>query len=687
MANQDKMNFDKDLHLTKIFPYPSFEDWKTEAEKLLKGAPFDKIMKTNTCEGISLNAIYNEEDIQNIPYLDSKPGFFPFVRGTSVAKKVVQGWDVQQELDVKSIEEWNQILLKDLYKGQNSFRLKLDRASALGKKITEASDSDFYNNGLPVYNYSDFSKALKDISLENISFDIEAGCSVLPVYLMLKKFCTDNNINPQSLKGSVAGDFVKHLVEDGTLPGSMKQLLDELAEVTKAVVAENSGLKTILIDLSVWNESGSSAVDDLAIMVATVSFYASEMLERGLDINAIFSKMTFIFSVNTNLFMEISKLRAARYIFAKLAEAYGVSEENAKMRMHVKTSIYTKTVFDPWVNILRTSTEAFSAVVGGCDSLNVTPFDCIIGQSDEFSRRIARNQQIILLEEAHLNAVNDPAGGSYFVEALTYELIKKSWNYFLEIEEKGGIIQGLQSGSIQDKVNQSHQIRINSAETRKDVIVGTSTFANLQEKKIEKENLKIIKPVSLGNVNEKLSLEINQLIDKIDKMSIDNFVSALRETQDILKIVSMPKRRLAETFEDLRNKIEKIQPRPEVFVANIGKTVKNKPRVDFALGFFEPAGFNCSTNDGFDTVEEALATVLNSQAKVIVLSSTDDKYPEVVPVFAQRLKEEAPDKVLVLAGYPKEHIESFTNAGVDFFVYMRLNVVQTIKEIIRKAGL
>ncbi len=690
MADQEKNDTVQDLHLSDIFPAPTYEDWKKEAEVLLKGAPFDKIMKTNTVEGITLEAIYNAEDIKDISYLDSKSGEFPFVRGTNFVEKQVKGWAIQQELSVKNLKEWNTITLNDLNKGQNSLRIKLNNALCQRKLLTETKKEELFDNGLPIYNYHNFKTILKDISINHLTVDFEAGCSALSLFAMLKKYLDENNLSLSDLKGSIAGDFIKVLAENGKLNCSMPHLLDEIALVTKTVNESKSALKTILIDLSVYNNSGSSAVEDLALMCSTVVFYVDELQKRGLNPDDIFSKMTFVFSVGTNLFMEISKLRAARYLFAQIADYYGVTHENAKMRMHVKTSEYTKTAFDPWVNILRTSTEAFSAVLGGCDSLNISTFDFLNKESDEISRRIARNQQIILLEEAHLNAVNDPAGGSYYVEALTNELIQKSWAYFVSIEEKGGILESLKAGSIQDRMNQSHQFRSTQAEIRKDVLVGTSMYANLDEKKLENKSSEITEDFqSIGSVEESTELSLKAITDSLANKSIDIINSNLcNKKEDGLEIISIPKRRLAEPFEYLRNASEKYKNstghRPKALFANIGDVIKNKPRYDFCVGFFEPAGFDCITHDSFENADEVLKNI--NDENVIILSSTDDMYPIIVPEFAKKLKEQYPEKVLVLAGYPKEHIKAFTEAGVDFFIYMKVNVIQTITQIMKKTG-
>jgi len=678
IVEQKKINFEKELYLSDLFPYPSYREWKLEAEKLLKGAPFDKVMKTQTCEGITLNAIYNQEDIEDISFVDSVPGEFPFVRGNNITEKVTKGWDVQQEINIKSIKEWNSIILDDLKKGQNSFRLEANKYM-----ISDACD--FFSFAL-----KNFTPAL----MSNIhSFDIEMCSTYLPEFL---KYCTENNIDTSNFIGSFGIDPIKYLVENGSLPYSREKLFDFIANSTKMAIDSKTPLKTILIDLSVWNDSGSSAVDDLGFMASMVTLYADELQKRGIEINEIFKRMTFIFAVSNNLFMEIAKLRAARFLFSKISEAYNVKSEYAKMRIHVRTSSYTKTYFDPWVNILRTTTEAFSAVIGGCDSLHITPFDSVYGNTDEFSRRIARNQQLILLEEAHLNAVIDPAGGSFYIEALTRDLIEKGWELFLTIEDNGGFMDSLGGvrvivpstdgkgsheeacarGFIQVKIDKSHSYRLENAETRKDNIVGTSIYANLQEKthehktadhdKKNKENIPFLKYVQQA-LNTKQSLGQT-------------------------KVEPIPKRRLSETFENLRQAIENIDPRPEVFVVNIGPTIKNKPRVEFAIGFFEPVGFICSTNEGFDNVKDALKYLVEKlkidtnspKIKVIVLSSSDDQYPTIVPEFAKALKNINPEMILVLAGYPKEHQESFYQAGVDYFVYVRANVVLTVRDILTK---
>ena len=686
MSDSTKEGLDKSFVISQDFSFPSVEDWKKEAEKLLKGASFDKVLQTNTLEGITLKAIYHQEDLKDFPHLDIQPGAFPYVRGTSATQKITEGWKIQQEIHADNIQEWNRKLLQNLEKGQNSLRLKLDYPSSIAQKIEYICEDQLFTEGLPIYHYQDFCAALKGVDLTSIHCDLDAGCVTLPVFLMLMKYAEEHKINLSKLHGSVGGDIVNHLALHGFLPCSMEQLLDEIALVTKQVLAQKLSLKTILIDSTVWNENGDSAVGDLCLTASVIVFYVEELKKRGLTPDDIFQQMTFIMAVKTDIFLEIAKLRSARYLFAKLAEAYEVKPENAKMMIHVQTSLYTKTIYDPWVNILRTSTEAFSAVVGGCDSLQITPFDATLGKPDDFSNRIALNQHHILLEEARLNAVNDPAGGSYYVENLTFELSQKAWDYFLAIEQQEGIIPCLTRGLIQDKAEESHVSRLKNIETRKDSIVGTSTFPNLREKKLPKQSVPHPKPQSICANKEQIPMQYELLLDRIDQFSLDNFCRLYREDEPSSLIHKMPKRRRSTTFEEIRTLVEKINPRPACFVVNIGNVTSNKARVDFAISVFEPAGFLTETNEGFPDLREAINFVINSPARYIVISSTDDQYPEIIPKFAKTVKENAPDKIIILAGYPKDHLTNFTKAGVDFYIYLRCNIVFTIQEILRRAG-
>jgi len=612
MAETKKSALSKNLNIKEDFPLPTYQDWLTEAEKLLKGAPFDKVLKTQTPEGITLQPIYTAKDTANLDYIKNPPGFLPYVRGANTYNP---SWKIQQVCKTS----------KDITEGINSVRMYID------------GDVDYET-------IKDVLVKLLKTGEKNLSYDIETTIDPAQVLQHLTLFYnTNKNKNNQHMVGSLCLNIFKKILQNGY---NKKEEQKDLLAISKVNIRKN-----LLVDLSIYNDCGASAVDEVGIMAATMVYFFEEMQRFGYKNMDTISRFAFKFAVGSQLFTEIAKLRAARLIFSKVIQAYDIDYILHDLMIHgvqampiaATTSRYTKTFYDPWVNILRTTTEAFAAVVGGCDTLIVSPYDTLAGNPDNFAIRIAKNQQLILREEAHLNYVQDAAGGSYYVEALTNEIAKKAWDFFLEIEKEGGIIKALQSGLIASKIQKSHEFRLNNAETRKDAIIGTSTFPNLSEKRPSKR-----KP----------------------------------DTQNKL----IPKRRIAETFENVRLKVEAIKPRPKVMIANIGNALKNKPRIDFCVGYFEPAGFSVISGEGFETTDQAIKATLKSEAQIIVLCSTDDAYPTLVPDFAKKLRAKDKKKVLVLAGYPKEHIEAFSQAGIEFYVYMRQNVVQNISSILKRMG-
>jgi len=611
MAETKKTALSKDLNIKEAFPIPTYQDWLTEAEKLLKGAPFEKVLTTQTPEGITLKPIYTAKDIAKLEHIKNPPGFEPYTRG---ANHYNPGWRIQQRVDTS----------RDLTEGINSIRMYAD------------CDLDYET-------FSDIFYKLLKTGEKTLYYDIESTVDTAEAMQYLDIFYSQTEIKGQRLIGSLCLNLFKRILKRGYNKHDVESCLQSISEVKLR--------KNLLVDTSIYNECGASAVDEVGLMAATMVFFFEEMQRFGQSTMDTIFRFTFKFAVGSQLFMEIAKLRAARLIFVKIIEAYGIDFILPDIAIHgfnpmpiaAVTSKYTKTFYDPWVNILRTSTEAFAAVLGGCDSLIVSPYDCVGCCTSEFAKRIAKNQQLILREEAHLHYVQDAAGGSYYVEALTNEIAKKAWEFFLEIDKEGGIIKALQSGLIGDKIQKSHEFRLNNAETRKDAIIGTSTFPNLSEK----------------HPTKRREYQQNKLI---------------------------PKRRLAETFENIRLQVEAIQPRPQVMIANIGNALKNKPRIDFCIGYFEPAGFSVTAGVSFETVDQAVKAALKSEAQVIVLCSTDDTYPSIVADFAKKLRAKDKQKVLVLAGYPKEHIQVFSKAGIEFYVYMRQNVVQNITAILKRMG-
>lgn len=690
---------DKEFSYQQDFPASSWEAWYEEVLKGLKGVPYEKVLLTKTPEGITLKPIYTKDDVKDNPYLENLPGFAPYMRNANVSGTANNSWLIEQMIDVADLNEWNQTVLSDLNKGQNAVYLKLDKISRQGINPKSASAQNIAQDGLAIFTLSQLKTALNEIMLENIHIDIEASQSALAISAMLEVICEERKFDLAKLNGSVSMDPVSLIVREGSLNCTWKQAMDEMAILCRWGISKTPKMRNILIDGTIWNNSGASATQELAYAFSTAVLYISEMLDRGLTIDQIAPRIMFNLGIGKHLFMEISKLRAARILWSQIIENFGGNAESQKMYIFAHSSEYNKTMYDPWVNILRTSTEAFSAIIGSCDALCLSPFDSAIKASDDFSRRIARNQQNILLEESHLNSVIDPAGGSWFVEALTQELIEKTWEIF-QNTEKTGLFEALKNNEIQQQIEESHKWRLKNMAARKEALIGTTIFANLAEKELDKAEINYDKIYNeciaqLKPLTTKLSMN-DQLIEQIKNelkngADITAIFAEIRNAQspDIC-ISPINERKLAEQYEFLRNASMEYKNKngqlPQVFMANFAPIASIKPRMDFSQGFFQPGGFDVIISDYLDSVQKAVDASLASKAKAFIICSTDDTYPEIVPQFAQALKKNNSDLCIILAGFPQDHIETFKQAGVDFFIHLKADTVQTLSEIMKKIG-
>ncbi|MCB5250877.1 MAG: methylmalonyl-CoA mutase family protein, partial [Candidatus Cloacimonetes bacterium] len=331
--------------------------------------------------------------------------------------------------------------------------------------------------------------------------------------------------------------------------------------------------------------------------------------------------------------------------------------------------------------------------------LCINTFDSIVKRSDEFSRRIARNQHNVLLEEAHLDRVIDPAGGSWYVESLTNEICEKSWALFQEIDSKE-FIRLLQDETIQNEIENSHKFKLKNITNRKEALIGTSVFANLEEKKLETNDYDmqaIYNKIENGLVADSVEIAFDKNIvanmrKELEKgVSVASIYKALwKDRIKDIEIKKVSKRRLAEQYETLRNASIEYQNKnghlPQVFLAAMSPINVLKPRMDFSQGFFQPGGFAVNVSDYYDSIDKACKDAVASKSPVIVICATDDAYPELVPSMTQKLKKENSSLIVIVAGYPTDHIDKFKESGVDFFIHLKADTVQTLSDIMKKIG-
>lgn len=710
---KEKQATDEGTRLFSEFPHPTYEQWRQAAEKVLKGVPFEKKLVTKTYEGIDLQPMYRQEDVADLPHTDSLPGFPPYVRSANALGYVLESWEVAQEIPYGIPEEFNQAVRFDMERGQTAVNLVLDRATLSGLDADAAPVGDVGMGGTSISSIADLQKALEGIDLEQTPIFIQAGSVAFPIAAALIAVMRQRGKSPGALRGCIGMDPLGALAHTGTLPRSLEGAYNTMAQLTAWAQENAPDLRTVLIQGQPYHNGGASAVQELAFAIATGVEYVREMLVRGLTVDAVAPRMLFAFSIGSNFFMEVAKLRAARLVWAKVVQAFGGNAESQKLIMHARTSAYNKTIYDPYVNMLRTTTEAFSGVLGGCNSMHVAPFDEVKQPPDEFSRRIARNTHIILEQESNLARLVDPAGGSWYIEKLTDEVAREAWKLFQEVERQGGMFKALQAGVPQQQVAQIAAQRARNIATRKDVFLGTNMYANLKEKPLAGQH------ADVEGMHRKQSASVEQYRASVDAARRQAALAQLTATNgnlvdaaveavlagatlgeltrtlragdtDAPKVEAIRIHRGAEIFEALRaaaeNYAAQTGARPRVFLANMGPIPQHKPRADFATGFFEVGGFEVITNNGFATPAEAAQAAIDSGAPVVVICSTDATYPEIVPPLTKAIKAANPDTSVILAGYPADQIEAHKQAGVDEFIHLRANCHAILLTLQKKIG-
>lgn len=632
---------DKKLNLLDEFPAVTTEQWLEVVNKDLKGADFEKRLVWRTNEGFKVQPFYRAENIEGLKTTEVKPGAFPYVRST----KPDNDWFVRQDIKVQNAKEANQKALDVLNRGVNSIGFRLKK-----NDLTPAYIAELLNK--------------IDPTRVELNFTVCVSKSA-ELATILTNYFKENNFyqDPTQLVGSINVDPINKILQKG------KNLSKEsVVENTKAVVLAAAGLpfyRVIGVNATTLSNAGAFCAQELGYALAWGNEYLSSLVEAGVDKSLAAKKIKFNFGVSSNYFMEIAKFRAARMLWAQIVNAYkpacprecpnnlpdGICRCAGKMRIHAETSLFNMTVFDANVNMLRTQTEAMSATIAGVDSLTVLPYDIAYKNPDEFSERIARNQQLLLKEESHFDKVIDASAGSYYVETLTSELAKQAWSYFLDVEDKGGFFNAVKSGEIQQTIKSTADARLKAVSNRREVLLGTNQFPNFTEKAAAKVEVKE------ENKEKKAGCGCG--------------------CQSEGGIETLPPVRGAKEFEELRFATESADKTPKVFMLTIGNLAMRLARAQFSSNFFACAGYEIIDNLGFETVELGVKAAMNAKADVVVLCSSDDEYTEFAPAANELLKDTG--ALLVVAGAPA-NMDELKAKGIEYFIHVKSNVLETLKE-------
>ena len=617
MANKEK--------LFTEFTAPTTQEWLDKIQVDLKGADFQKRLVWRTNEGFNVQPFYRKEDLKDLKTPDALPGEFPFVRGN---KKDSNVWYVRQNIEVTDAKEANKKALDILNKGIDSLGFRL-KGNMVSKETVESLLDGIYCDCIEI-NFATCPRHSIELAEILVAYFAEKG------------------YDKEKVVGSIEFDPMAKMVMKGKDVTPMLENGPKLVEALK----DYPNFRCIAVSSDALNNAGAYIAQELGYALAWGNEYLQQLTDAGVDVDLAAKSIKFNMGVSENYFMELAKFRAARLLWAQIVKQYEPKCDCAcKMIVNATTSTYNQTLFDSYVNLLRSQTEAMSAALGSVHSMVVTPFDAPYEQATDFSERIARNQQLIIKEESHFDRIVDPGAGSYYIEHLTDALAQEAWKIFLKVEEEGGFLAAVKAGTVQDDINATNVKRHGDAAKRKEFLLGTNQFPNFTEKS---EGKKAVSACCCGKDHE----------------DCEHPFKAIEST------------RLAADFEDLRIHTEETKV-PTAFMLTIGNLAMRQARAQFSCNFLACAGYKVIDNLGFKTVEEGVDAALEAKADIVVICSSDDEYAEyAIPAF-KYLDGRA---MFVVAGAPA-CMEDLKAAGIENYIHVKCNVLETLKEYNQKLGI
>lgn len=619
------MNPDERTPLFPEFPPVDTAAWEAKILEDLKGGDYEKKLIWKTGEGFDVRPYYRAEDLSGLESIACLPGEAPNVRGNHPGGNP---WLIRQDIAASNIPEANKQARTAVACG----------ADALGLRSNE------------VTTHRELSELLEGIDLAKTQVNFISAKSYPLTLEFLIYELKQKAIDGAAIKGSINFDPISYLLLHGDYYIGRENDLEEAEYLLNIAREHLPSFRVITLNGHYFQDSGSTLVQELAFTLASACEYLARLTDRGLSPDDVAPRMMLSMATGPNYFLEIAKIRAARMLWSRLMDHFGAKDEGShRVHIHASTALWNKSVYDPYVNMLRTTTESMAAALGTADSVTTLPFDISYKNPDEFSSRIARNQQLVLKEESYLDKIADPAGGSYYIETLTESIAKHAWDLFLDVEQKGGMLACIKSGFIQEQIEKSRAGKEADIAQRKITVLGTNQFPNLTE-------------TMAGAVTS----------------------SATVVEEPVTPVKRLKPFRIAGPFEALRLATDKHvaagNKRPSVFLFTIGNLAMLRARAGFASNFFGCAGYEIIDNAGFPTAEAGIEAALASSAPIVVICSSDEEYPAIVPAIAGGLKSASPSVRVIVAGYPKEHIEAFRSAGVDGFIHVRSNLLETLSE-------
>lgn len=598
------------------FPQVTTEQWEEVIIKDLKGADYQKKLIWRTDEGFNVRPYYRAEDLKDLDYLDTMPAQFPYTRGTKTDNN---NWQIVQEISETDAAKANAIAIDAINRGANTIAFNV-------KNIADAAT---------------LSTLLKNINCAKVGLQFNHAQNYVDFMTLFVNYLNENKVEKEAVTGSINFDPITYFLRRTKFYNSQEADMAQLLKLHE-IADELKNFKLVNVNGIAMHNAGATIVQELAYALAIANEYIAFATEHGIKVAKACKKIQLTLSVGSNYFMEIAKLRAVRLLWATMVEQYKPTCDcGYKLQINTVGSTWNKTLYDPYVNMLRNTTEGMAAAIGGADAITLQPFDVAYKDADDFSRRISRNVQVILKEESYFNKVVDPAAGSYYIENLTNNIAEQTWKLFQHVEENGGMIQLVANGEIKREIEASCQKRDMNIATRRHVFLGTNQFPNVNEK----------------------------MLDKVERIQNDDCIG-LRTYRGAL------------AFEELRLETERYAQknrRPKVFLLKVGNLAMRQARAGFITNFFGCAGYEIAETAGYKTVEEGVQAAAEQKADLVVFCSSDEEYATVGVELTKALKAAMNTPVLI-AGNPVEAIDALKAAGADDFIHVKVNVLDTLRK-------
>ena len=607
--------------LSAEFEAASREAWLKLVEKALKGGSFERQLVSHTADGLRI-----------------EPLGTPAAMSSSLATATnkcgsADGWDIRQRHAEPDPKLCNAAIREDLEGGVNSLLLQIEAPGQSGLG----------------YGAEPLAAALKGVRLSAVLIALEARENTMDAVGSLLEIWRENGVEEGNRHAAFNLDPLGVLAKTGTLYYPADRACAIAAEFAADAQAMPN-VKALLADGRPYHEAGASEAQELAAMLATTVAYLRVCEFGGQAPGVAFDKIAFALASDADLFVGIAKLRAARRLLRRVAEACGSLEAANILHLTAFTSERMMARRDPWVNMLRTTVACAAAAFGGADAISVLPFTWALGKPDRFALRIARNTQLILQEESALGRVIDPAHGAWFIERLTADLMQKAWELFQAIEAQGGMARALESGFFQEEVGKVADARARRIANGQLELTGVSAFPRLAA----------------------------------DGVSVAAHPAVAAVVRGGTSVTALPLRRLAEPFERLRDAadahLDRGGRRPQVFLAALGEAADHSGRVTWMKNFLAAGGIEAVVSKPLHSSAEAGKAFADSNTDVVSICASDTVYAELAEATAGMLKTAGAKQVLI-AGRPKQQQDALRAAGVDEFVFAGCDAIRTLSRL------